>query len=100
MASRCYSAKKSAKAFDFNSETFELEVVKATENPDQVLLHDEKNKIIAQLLLDLSAPMALGVIYKNPADSFEHSWYAARAQGLERTSSVAEALHNTDTWTV
>jgi 2-oxoglutarate ferredoxin oxidoreductase subunit beta len=88
------------KGLRFNPETFELEVVDATENPDQVLCHDEKNKVIAQLLLDLSTPMALGVIYKNPADSFERSWYAARANGLERTGSVADALRKTDTWTV
>lgn len=92
--------KEKRKGLRFNSETFALEVMNATENPDQVLRHDEKNKVIAQLLLNLNTPMALGVIYKNPADSFERSWYAARANGLERTSSVAEALHNTDTWTV
>ena len=88
------------KGIRFNPDTFSLEVIDATENSDQVLVHNETNKVIAQLLLDLTSPMALGVIYKNPADSYEQSWYAARGKGLERSSSVAEILRKTDTWTV
>ena len=88
------------KGLRFDPETFSLEVIDATAAPDEVLRHDETNKIIAQLLLDLATPMALGVIYKNPADSFEKSWYAARPNGLKRTGSVADTLRKTDTWTV
>jgi 2-oxoglutarate ferredoxin oxidoreductase subunit beta len=88
------------KGIRFNQETFSLDVIDATENPDQVLHHDETNKIIAQLLLDLTTPMALGVLYRNPADSFEQAWYAARTNGLERTGSIADTLRKTDTWTV
>ena len=89
-----------SKGIHFNPNTFALEIVDAKAEPDKVLVHDETNKVLAQLLIDLRAPMALGVIYKNPADSFEKSWYAVRKNGLKRTASVADAIRQTDTWTV
>jgi 2-oxoglutarate ferredoxin oxidoreductase subunit beta len=88
------------KGIRFNTETFALEVIDARTNPDQVLRHDEKNKVLAQLLVELQAPMALGVIYKNPGDSFENSWYAPRKNGLERTGRVNDVLRSSNTWTV
>lgn len=84
----------------FNPDTFSLDVVDATSDPGQVLQHDETNKVIAQLLIELTAPVALGVIYRNPGDSFEKSWYAGRKNGLGRNSRVADALRSTNTWTV
>ena len=88
------------KGIRFNSDNFSLETIDATSAPEQVLRHDEKNKVIAQMLVELTAPVALGVIYRNPGDSFEKSWYAARASGLRRTAKVADALRSTNTWTV
>lgn len=88
------------KGIRFNLDNFSLEVVDAKANPDQVLRHDETNKAIAQMLVDLTAPVALGVLYKSPADSFEKSWYAARKSGLKRTAKVADVISSTNTWTV
>jgi 2-oxoglutarate ferredoxin oxidoreductase subunit beta len=88
------------KGISFNTETFALEVIDAKENPGQVLQHDENNKVLANLLVELQAPMALGVIYRNAADSFEKSWYAARTDGLKRTVKVADVLRSSNTWTV
>lgn len=88
------------KGIRFNPDNFSLEVIDAIAAPDQVLRHDEKNKVVAQMLVELTAPVALGVIYKNPADSFEKSWYAPRKNGLARSSSVADALRSTNTWMV
>jgi len=90
----------SDKGVAFNSETFSLEVIDAKASPDRVLLHDEKNKMLAQLLVELDAPVALGVIYKNPAESFEKAWYAPRKNGLTRTGKVDAALRRSNTWTV
>lgn len=90
----------SEKGISFNTKTFSLQIVDASANPDQVLQHDEGNKVLAQLLVELQAPMALGVIYRNPGDSFEKSWYAARADGLKRTVKVADVLRSSNTWTV
>lgn len=88
------------KGISFNTETFALDVIDAKENPDLVLRHDEGNKVLAHLLVELQVPMALGVIYRNPGDSFEKSWYAARADGLKRTVKVADVLRSSNTWTV
>jgi 2-oxoglutarate/2-oxoacid ferredoxin oxidoreductase subunit beta len=94
-----FGANKS-KGIRFNAENFSLEMIDAESAPDQVLRHDEKNRALAQLLVQLTEPVALGVIYRSPADSFEKSWYAARENGLTRTGTVAEALRSTNTWMV
>jgi len=88
------------KGIRFNTDTFALEVIDAKAEPDQVMCHDETNKVIAGLLVELTAPVALGVVYRRPAESFEKSWYAARENGLQRTRSVADALRGTNTWKV
>jgi 2-oxoglutarate ferredoxin oxidoreductase subunit beta len=88
------------KGISFDTKTFSLQIVDARESPEQVLQHDEGNKVLAQLLVELQAPMALGVIYRNPGDSFEKSWYAARADGLKRSGKVADVLRSSNTWTV
>jgi hypothetical protein len=83
----------------FNTETFSLEVIDAKANPDQVLRHDEKNKVLAGLLVELQAPVALGVIYRDPGESFEKSWHANN-KGFERSAKVNDALRSSNTWTV
>jgi 2-oxoglutarate ferredoxin oxidoreductase subunit beta len=88
------------KGIRFNTETFSLEVIDAKAKPESVLRHDERNKVLAQMLVELTAPMALGVIYKDPGDSFEKSWYAPRKNGLERSGRVNDALRSSNTWTV
>jgi 2-oxoglutarate ferredoxin oxidoreductase subunit beta len=88
------------KGIRFNTETFSLDVIDATDASDEVLRHDESNKVLAQLLVELESPVALGVIYRNPADSFEKSWYAPRKNGLKRTGKVEDVLRSTNTWTV
>ncbi len=88
------------KGMAFNTDTFSLEVIDAKANPDQVLRHDEKNKVLAGLLVELQAPVALGVIYRDPAESFEKSWYAPRKNGLKRSAKVNDALRSSNTWTV
>jgi 2-oxoglutarate/2-oxoacid ferredoxin oxidoreductase subunit beta len=83
----------------------ELEVVPST-TPD-VLVHDETNRALAQLLTGLEPPtfpVALGVLYCDPAPSFEHDVYAqARAAGLDETvpaPSLDSLLRGGQTWTV
>lgn len=88
------------KGIAFNSDNFTLEVVDAKASPDRVLLHDEKNKMLAQLLVELNVPMVLGVIYRNPAESFEKAWYAPRKHGLNRTGTINDVLRASNTWTV
>jgi len=88
------------KGIYFNPESFSLEVIDAAADPGRVLRHDEANRVLARLLVELTAPVALGVIYQNPADSFEKCWHARHEKGLRQTAGVADALRNTHTWTV
>jgi 2-oxoglutarate ferredoxin oxidoreductase subunit beta len=88
------------KGIRFNADNFSLEVIDANASPDQVLRHNETNKVVASMLIDLKVPVALGVIYRDPADSFEKSWYAPRKNGLKRSGKVADVLRSTNTWMV
>lgn len=92
-----------AKGLHVNPKTLALEVVDAHARPDDVLVHDERNATIAQLLLGMKPPefpTALGVIYREPAQSFESAFYAAHATQMKRTGRVHDALRQTNTWHV
>lgn len=87
----------------FNLKSFALEVVDAEAETERVLVHDETNETLARLLLSMAEPdfpVALGVVYRNPAPSFEQGFYTAHATGMKRTASVADALRKTSTWWV
>jgi 2-oxoglutarate ferredoxin oxidoreductase subunit beta len=87
------------KGIGFNTDTFSLEVIDAKASPDQVLRHDEKNRALAQMLVELQAPVALGVIYRDPGESYEKTWHANK-NGLKRSGKVNDALRSSNTWTV
>ncbi len=84
----------------FNPETYSLEVINAKDSPDEVLVHDEGNPVLARLLVDLHLPVALGVIYKQPAQRFEDAFYAHHPSRMERTKSVADFVRGPNPWTV
>ena len=63
------------KGIRFNPDTFALEVIDANESPGDVLVHDERNAVVARLLIDLQLPVALGVIYRQPAVAYENAFY-------------------------
>jgi 2-oxoglutarate ferredoxin oxidoreductase subunit beta len=89
--------------------TVSLEVVAVGEGgvpPGDILVHDETNRALAQLLVALEPPafpVALGVLYCNPATSYEADVYAqARAAGFsgESTPDLGALLRREGTWTV
>lgn len=88
------------KGIRFDTETYSLEVVDAIESPDEVLVHDESNAVIAHLLVDLHIPVALGVIYRQPAQRFEDAFYAHHPSRMERTKSVADFIKGPNPWVV
>jgi 2-oxoglutarate ferredoxin oxidoreductase subunit beta len=95
--------KEKDKGIGFDAAAMRLRIVDAKAEPDAVLVHDETNEILAQLLLAMSGPdfpVALGVIYRDPTQSYEAGFYASHVSGLERTASVADALRKTNTWVV
>jgi 2-oxoglutarate/2-oxoacid ferredoxin oxidoreductase subunit beta len=92
-----------SKGLAFNLQTFALEVVDAEAESARVLIHDETNPNLAGMLLALKEPdfpVALGVIYRNPATSFEKGFYAAHPTQMKRTGSVDDAIRRTNTWWV
>jgi 2-oxoglutarate ferredoxin oxidoreductase subunit beta len=87
----------------FDVATMSLEVVDAVAEADRVLVHDETNRTLVGLLLSMNEPdfpVALGVIYRSPATSFEQGFYATHPTKMKRTAKVADALRKTNTWWV
>jgi 2-oxoglutarate ferredoxin oxidoreductase subunit beta len=89
-----------SKGIRFNPQTFALEVVDASESPGDILVHDEGNGLLARLLIDLELPVALGVIYRQPAEPYERTFYAHHPSGMKRTKSVADFIKGPNSWTV
>lgn len=92
--------KHSDKGICFNQDTWSLEVVDATKSPDDVLVHDESNAVVARMLIDLHMPVAMGVIYRQPAVSFEDAFYAHHPSRMKRTKSVRDFIKGPSSWTV
>ncbi len=88
------------KGLRFNPATWALEVIDANESPDDVLVHDEANAVLARMLIDLHLPVALGVLYRQPAQSFEDAFYAHHPTRMERTRSVADFIAGPSSWRV
>jgi 2-oxoglutarate ferredoxin oxidoreductase subunit beta len=88
------------KGIFLNRNTLELEVIDAAASPDDVLVHDEANKTIARLLIDLHIPVALGVIYRQPSVSYEDAFYAHHPSRMKRTKSIGDFIKGPSSWTV
>ncbi len=86
------------KGLRFNTKSFALEVCAADE--DDVLVHDETNAVLARLLIELTMPVALGVIYRVDAPTFAQSFYAHHPTGMQRSKSVRDFLAGPSPWTV
>ncbi len=94
------------KGLKLNPQALTLEIVNVGENdtPEtDILLHDETNRMIAQMLINLPMaefPMPLGVIYREPsAPSFDDAFWAHHATKGKRTGKVADALRKASVWT-
>ena len=97
-----FGAKKE-RGLRLDARTLALEVVDATA-PD-VLVHDERNRALAAMLAALQPPefpMALGVLYCDPAPTYEAGVFAQvdAARGADRQADVAGLLRRGPTWVV
>ncbi len=99
--------KDKTKGLRLNPATLQLEVVtlgQAGVTERDILIHDERNRTLASLLLGLKPPafpMALGVIYCDPAPSYEEAVYAQIPPGASAArADVEKLLHQGQTWTV
>ena len=98
------------KGLKFNPQSFGLEVVAVVSDstgggvPQQdVLVHDETNKTLAHLLIEMkhpAFPMAMGVLYReHGVASFDKAYWAHHATNGKRTAKVASALRRGYVWT-
>jgi len=92
-----------SKGLAFDVKTLALKVVDAKASPSDVLVHDETNRTLAQLLVTMAQPefpVALGVILRQPGQSFEKAFYARQPAKLTRTAKVADVMRQTSVWRV
>ena len=86
----------------------QLDVVTIGENgveEDHILVHDETNKVMAQMLADLKGPdfpEPLGVLYCNPTEPYEIGVYAQRNDVRKTLGSpdINALLRSGHTWNV
>jgi len=84
----------------------ELEVVTVGENGmslDEVLVHDEKNVVMAKMLAGLEAPefpVAVGVLYCNPGPVYDQQVYAQIAEAGPAKGDLNALLRQGRTWKV
>ncbi|MBI3082498.1 MAG: hypothetical protein HYY94_06285 [Gemmatimonadetes bacterium] len=90
-----------------NPTTLQLEVGTLGQNgvtEQDVVVHDERNRGLAAMLLALQPPafpMALGVIYCDPAPTYEEAVYAQIPAGASAArADIEKLLHQGQTWTV
>ncbi len=85
--------------------TLRLEVIAVTDaNLNEVLVHDETNKLIANLLIDMpfpEFPVALGVLYTEPSPSYEQAVVEqGRRLAAGKAADLGALLRRGQTWKV
>ena len=94
-----------SKGLKLNRETLRLEVVDVVDGDiSQVIVHDETNKSVANMLIDMpfpEFPVALGVIYYDPASSFDEAMSAQETKlKAGKTADLNALLRRGQSWEV
>jgi len=100
--------KDSDKGIALDTSTLTLKVVEVGEDGPEaagVLVHDETNHVLASMLAALDGPdvpVAVGVIYCDPAESYDAGMAALKANAAERAkgADLAAIMNSGHTWTV
>lgn len=100
--------KEKNKGLRLDPKALKLEVVTIGEDgvtEDDILVHDEKNKVMAQMLADLHAPEfpePVGVIYCDPIEDYTDEVYDQRIAVREKKgpADLNALLRSGQTWTV
>lgn len=100
--------KEKEKGLRMNPDKIELEVVtigekEATEK--DILVHDETNKVLATLLAQMEGPnfpVAIGVLYCNPSNTYEDAVHAqiAAEKKAHPSTNINDLLRSGPTWIV
>jgi 2-oxoglutarate ferredoxin oxidoreductase subunit beta len=98
---------KGTKGLALDMETLSLKVVPVIDGDWQgaaVVVHNVKNRGLAHMLVEMpfgAFPMALGVIYDDPAPTFEGAVALEKAQSVAgKTADLGKLLGKGQTWTV
>ena len=95
--------KDKEKAIYLNRESLQLEVMEAAGNEDRILIHDETNKVQAQLLAAMQGPefpVAVGVLYREEKTSYVDDTHQQLGKVRHTGGSLDELLRSGHTWTV
>jgi 2-oxoglutarate ferredoxin oxidoreductase subunit beta len=100
--------KDSDKGIKLNPQTLSLESVEIGEDGPEaagVLVHDETNRILATMLAgmdDETLPVAVGVIYCDPGESYGDGMARVKAEAVKRAggADLKSIMHAGHTWTV
>ena len=90
----------------FDPVRVELEVVTLGENgitEEDVLVHDETNRTLAALLAAMQPPnhpMAIGVLYSNPVETYESQVYSQIAAARNGGANLNDVIRRGHTWRV
>jgi 2-oxoglutarate ferredoxin oxidoreductase subunit beta len=95
------------KGLRFNAQTFQLEAAVIGENgvtEKDILIHDEKNRVLAGLLAALRPPHfpeVLGVLFCDPAPSYEAAVAAQEAEARAKgPGDLDKLMRGGNTWSV
>jgi 2-oxoglutarate ferredoxin oxidoreductase subunit beta len=95
--------KDKEKAIVLNRESLRLEVVAVAGNEDKILVHDEHNRVLAQLLAAMGGegfPIAVGVLFSDSKSTFTEDT-SAHLESVRKTgAALKDLLHSGHTWTV
>jgi len=98
--------KDSEKGLRLDPQTLRIEVVKVSDvGIDAILVHDETNKLLAQLLVDMQGPelpVAIGVLYCSPSSAYINDIYNQYedVRGARDKGDVNQLLRSGHTWVV
>jgi len=89
------------KGIRLDRENLKLEIVAADD--EDVLVHDEGNKVLATMLATMTGPdfpVAVGVIYRQDKSSYVDDSHQQVISAREAKGSLKELLHSGHTWKV
>jgi len=100
----------SDKGIRWDADRFELQVLSlndslndSTVSEDDLLKHDQRNPVLARLLAEMSGPefpLAVGVIYDNPDDSFEQRHAVGSREIPDNLDDLNKLFLSGQTWVV
>lgn len=94
---------ESEKAISLNREALQLEVIASAGNEDRILIHDETNKVQAQLLAAMQGPdfpVAVGVLYREEKACYVDDTQQQLVKMRSGKGSLEELLRSGHTWQV